>query len=206
MLRLSLSSALVCAALGGCTLGGQLEPLPLVGDAPQTIAIWPFVAGGQPPDDELWFTGLAYQLGRRGYRVIAPGITRELLLASDLTASFDDAATVGRALMADAVLHLELREFNARTSGSLQQARWDIAWRLVSTRGQGQQWTYGSHGRWRQGDRDPIDATRRFDEMATPRPIVPIGGHRLPGFRDLPDLLAYLNRGAMERLPARPGS
>lgn len=190
-------------ALAGCRFGAEVEPLPIAGDAPQTVAVWPFVAGAEPPDAELWFAGLSYQLGRRGYRVVAPGVARELLAGSDLITTLDDEVGIGRALMADAVLHLELRSFEANEDGALQNAAWDVVWRLVSTRGQGQQWAFASNGRWRQADRDPLDSSRSFDEQQDPRPIVPIGGNRVPGFRDVRELMAHLNRGAMERLPKR---
>lgn len=204
MLRPIISVALATIFLTACRFSAQVETSPIRGEVPDTIAIWPLVSGGMPPDADLWFSGLAYHIGRRGYRVIAPGVAREVLLGSDITPSgADDWGAVGRALNADAVLLLEVSSFEARPAGALQQASWDLAWRLVSTRGQGQQWTHRAHGRWRQADRDPLDATRRFDAMSSPPPLVPIGGHRLPGFRDARDLFAYLHRAAMERLPAR---
>ena len=202
--RLLSALAVICVVCGGCQFGAEAEPTPLVGTPPETVAIWPFAAGGAPPGAELWFTQLAYQLGSRGYRVVAPGVVRELLLASDLVDSLDDAPAVGRALAADAVLHLEVRAFDAVSDGALQRADWDLVWRIVSTRGQGQQWAHAWTGRFLQADRDPVDATRGFDEMKEPPPIVPIGGSGLPGFRDARELFAYLNRGAMQRLPVRP--
>jgi hypothetical protein len=191
------------ATLGGCRVGDGVEVVPIRGDVPETVAIWPLVAGGEPPDDELWFTGLAYQLGRRGYRVIAPGVALEMLAESDLAVSLDDEASIGRALQADAVLHLDVRAFDAEGDRTLQQASWDVVWQLLSTRGQGRQWTFVAHGRWRQADRDPLDSSRSFDEQVDPPPIVPIGGHTVPGFRDVRDLMAHLNRNAMSHLPER---
>lgn len=196
---------LVClVALCGCRFGSGVEPLPISGDVPETVAVWPVVVGAEPPADELWFTGLAYHLGRRGYRVIAPGVTRELLASSDLAVSLDDEASIGRALMADAVLYVDFRAFDAKGGGALQDASWDVAWRLRSTRGQGQQWAFVSNGRWRQADRDPLDSSRSFDEQVDPPPIVPVGGNAVPGFRDVAELMAHLHRSAMDHLPERP--
>ena len=189
--------------VAGCRFGDAVEPIPITGDPPATVAIWPFVEGAEPPAAELWFEGLAYQLSRRGYRVVAPGVAREMLAASDLVTGIDDAVGVGRALMADAILQIELREFTAEGRGALQHARWDVVWRLLSTRGHGQQWAYVAHGRWRQADRDPLDSSLSFDEQQDPRPIVPIGGSRIPGFRDTRDLMAHLHRTAIQHLPPK---
>ena len=85
---------------------------------------------------------------------------------------------------------------------ALRQASWDVVCRLVSTRGEGQQWSFTSRGSWRQADRAPLESWRSFDDQQDPPPIVPVGGSRVPGFRDARDLIAHLHRTAMERLPA----
>ena len=203
MLRPIFSVALVMLPFTGCLFSAAVETSPIRGEVPGTIAIWPFVSGGVPPDADLWFSGMSYHVGRRGYRVIAPGVAREVLIGSDIAPALsDDWGAVGRALHADAVLLVEVSSFEARPAGALRHASWDLTWRLVSTRGQGEQWSHRAHGRWRQADRDPMDATRRFDAMASPPPLVPIGGPRIPGFRDARDLLAHLHGAAMESLPA----
>lgn len=189
-----------------CSFDADVEPTPLLGDAPQTVAIWPFAAGGQPPDSEVWFTGLAYQLGRRGYRVIAPGVSRELLLGSDLAVALEDVEAVGRALAADAVLHVDVRAFESRGEGSLREASWDVAWRLVSTRGQGQQWAHVAHGAWHMADRERLESALGFEDIRGPLPPRSIGGPRVPSFRDVAELLAHLHREAMARLPERADS
>jgi len=196
-----IAALVVLLFAAGCRVG--VEPIPIRGEVPETVAIWPFVSGAEPPTDELWFTGLSYQLGKRGYRVVAPGVAREVLGASDLVVSLDDEVGVGRALGADAVLFLELRQFEADGEGVLQHASWDVVWRMLSTRGQGQQWAFAAHGRWRQADRDPLDSSRSLDEQREPPPIRPIGGSGVPGFRDVRELMAHLNQSAMERLPER---
>ena len=199
-------SPILVALLGlfaSCSFGAGVEPTPLVGDSPETVAIWPFAAGATPPDGELWFTGIAYQLGRRGYRVVAPGVARELLLGTDLAASLEDPRAVGRALDADAVLHVDVRAFESRGERSLREARWDVAWRLVSTRGQGQQWAHAAHGRWRMTDRESVESALGFEDIRGPLPPRSVGGPRVPSFRDARELFAFLHREAMVRLPER---
>ncbi len=199
----TLLAAALVAASAGCRFGAAVEATPIVGAAPQTVAVWPFAAGAEPPGDDLWFHGLAYHLGRRGYRVVAPGVAREVLASSDLASGLRDEAAVGRALLADAVLYVEVRGFDASGGRALKEASWDIVWRLVSTRGEGQQWSYANRGSWRQADRAPLESFRSFDEQQEPPPILPIGGSDVPAFRDTRDVMAHLHRVAMARLPER---
>ena len=187
----------VCAA---CQIGG-VTPLPIVGDAPQTMAIWPMAIGGEPPDDEVWFSGLAVALGRRGYRVMPAGITAQLLRSSDLADATSDEQALGRALRVDAILRLDVRRFDADGRSGLQHAEWDLQWRLLSTRGHGQQWSYEHHGLFHQAARASYDPGRSLDEQHQPRDIVPIGGSHLPSFRNTGELLMQLNNTAMLRLP-----
>lgn len=196
------AASLLSALAAGCRFGEAVEVTPIVGAPPQTVAVWPLADGGEPPDAALWFTGLASQLGRRGYRVVAPGIAREVLLAADLSDAATELSAVGRALDADALLVFQLRSFDARGRGALREAAWDVTWSLVSTRGLGRQWSHAARGSWRQSDRAPLDSLRGFDEIEDPRPIVPIGGSRVPAFRDVAELVAHLHREAMARLPA----
>lgn len=191
------------ALAGACRVGRAVEVTPIEGPVPETVAIWPFVEGGAPPDAALWFTGLAEQLGGRGYRVVGPGVAREVMLAAGLGAADVGLPAVGRALRADALLVVEVRAFDARGRRSLREASWDLAWSLVSTRGAGRQWAHAARGSWRRADRAPLDSLRGFDELADPPPIVPVGGSRVPSFRDAADLVAHLHRDAMARLPSR---
>lgn len=187
--------------LGACRIGS--EPLPISGKAPEVIAIWPMAIGAEPPGSELWFAGLSSALSRRGYRVLPHGITAELLRTSDIAANADNIEGVGRALRVDAVLRLEVRRFDAEGSSGLQHAEWDLKWRLLSTRGLGEQWAYGHHGHYHQADRATFDPGRSLDEQHQPRDIVPIGGRGSRGFRSAADLMANLNNMAMSRLPNR---
>jgi hypothetical protein len=186
---------------GACRIGS--EPLPISGEPPEVIAIWPMAIGAEPPDSQLWFAGLSSALSRRGYRVLPHGITAELLRRSDIAANAGNIEGIGRALRADAVLRIEVRRFDAEGSSGLQHAEWDLKWRLLSTRGLGEQWACVHHGHYHQADRATFDPGRSLDEQHEPRDIIPIGGRGSPSFRSAADLMANLNNLAMSRLPSR---
>lgn len=192
---------LLATMVGSCRIGG-VEPVPISGVVPAVVAVWPVAIGAEPPEAALWFSGLSSALGRRGYHVLTPGITRELLAASELTVSATESE-IGRALRADALLRLEVREFEADGSTALQHAQWDLVWHLVSTRGHGEQWSFHHHGNYQQAARGSYDPGRSLDEFHTPPEIVPIGGRGPRGFRDPAELLAHLHNQAMEHLPKK---
>ena len=101
----------------------------------------------------------------------------------------------------DAVLIVQVRAFDAGSRRArLQQARWDVVWRLESTRGAGTQWTFANHGTWRRAD-EPFDPTRGLADEQDSREIVPVGGRGGPSFRDVDELVAHLHADAMRRLP-----
>jgi len=195
------AALLLLGCLGACRIGG-VEPLPITGEVPQVVAIWPLAVGASPPEADLWFTGLASALGRRGYRVVTHGVTREVLSSSDLTAGATDSH-IGRALRADAVLRLEVRAFEADGTRALQHAEWDLEWHLVSTRGHGTQWSYQHTGTYNQAARLPRNPGRRIEEQRDMPDIVPVGGRGPRGFRDPAELLAHLHNTAMEHLPKK---
>lgn len=198
---LLLLATLLATTLGACRIGG-VEPLPISGVVPEVVAVWPVAIGAVPPESAVWFAGLSSALGRRGYRVLTPGITRELLGGLDLALNVTNT-DIGRALRADALLRLEVREFEAEGSTALQHAQWDLVWRLVSTRGHGVQWSYHHHGSYQQTARGTYDPGRSLDVHHAPPEIVPIGGRGPRGFRDAAELLAQLHNSAMERLPKK---
>ena len=194
------SNLLLLTLLGSCQIG-RIEPLSIAGEAPVVIAIWPMAIGGDPPDSELWFSGLSSSLTRRGYRVLPPGITAELLRGSDIAFSAASMEEVGRAVRADAVMRVEVGRFDAEGSYGLQHAEWDFEWRLLSTRGYGEQWSYSHHGAYQQADRLSYDPGRRLDEQHQLPDIVPIGGDRRPNYRNAVDLVVDLSNLAMMHLP-----
>jgi hypothetical protein len=193
----------VLVVLAACRVG-DVEPRPLSGTAPEVVAVWPFVedagtmlAGAEPT---VVFAGLDEGLRRRGYGVVSPEVAAQVLREAGWAVSTADWSAAGRILQADAVLQFVVREFDVSVDRALTSARWDLEWRLESTRGLGRQWTFAHHGTWRARDRESDDPMRAHDE---PPDIVPIGGSRSPGFRDSADLLAWLHRFALDHLPVR---
>lgn len=187
----------------GCRVGGAVEVVPLRGMAPESIAIWPEVASDPPTTSSAWFAGLPTALHQRGYRVVTDGVARQMLADAGESTTLADPIAAGRHLQVEAVLEIAVRAFEFSVErGVLENARWDVEWRLLSTRGAGVQWRYVHHGSWRRADRRTDDPLRRLDQNPDARDIVPIGGNRMPGFRDAAELIAHLNREAMQRLPA----
>jgi len=172
-----------------------------LGDVPEVIAVWPMADGGEPADDELWFSGLAAALRERGYHVMPPGITVQLLRDSDLVTTTSDEQAIGRALRADAVMRLQVRCFDADNSAGLKHAEWDLKWTLLSTRGQGELWSFSHYGNYQKPTGDAFDPGRRLEAQRDTGDIVPIGGYRSLSFRTSEELLAHLNYLAMSHLP-----
>lgn len=192
----------VLGAAGGCTVA-TIEPMPLAGPAPEVIAVWPAVApAGQPFAAEL-LAGLGPALRARGYRVVSAAVARELLAERGIEPAGDgaprDLPRAGMALGADAVLVLDVREF-AATVGRCDRAAWELGWRLLSVRGHGELWRHEHRGSWARADTDDRDPLRPIG--AEPE-LVPIGGARVPSFRDVADLATHLHRGAFAHLPHR---
>jgi len=194
-LVLLLASGL-CAA---CRVAAVV-PAPLLGPAPQSIAVWPAATAAGPHAQEL-LDGLDRAARTRGYRVQAAAVTERLLAdAAEVVPppSLEDLPGLGRLLDVDALLALEVRAF-AADGEPLRSSRWDLQWRLLSTRGHGTLWSFDHAGAWALL-RDEADPQRRLD--AEPE-VVPIGGDRARRFRGVPELAADLHRLAMDHLPAR---
>lgn len=185
------------ALLPACRIGGA-EPSPLAGPAPAAVAVWPFALGEHAVPDAVLTTGLEASLARRGYRVLAPAVAAQLLADARLDAATTDWVAVGKALRVDAVLQVHARQLDVERDDWLESARWDLEWRLWSTRGAGAQWRFEHHGTWRRRQPEPGNALRPLDAQPD---IVPIGGDRTPNFRDEQELFAWLNRFAMDHLP-----
>lgn len=192
---------LALLSLSACRIGAEPEPIPIDGPAPEVIAVWPAASGAEPPGAELWFTGLSNALSRRGYRVLPPAVTSELLRTSDLATAAVNEQGIGRALRADALLQLRVHQFEATANPALQTADWHLEWRLLSTRGLGIQWTFTHQGHYQQVDPDPFDPARSVDEHRHLPDLAPIGGPRHPNFQTPRDLLAHLHNQAIAHLP-----
>ncbi len=186
-------------AASGCQLA-TVEPEPLSGPMPSSIGIWPAVvetAGSQAPE---LLEGLDRAVRNRGYRGPSFEVGRRMLFDASPTAApptLDDLAGIGRLLEVDAILVLEVIRF-AADGERLRSASWHLQWRLLSTNGHGELWSYEHHGSWTPRAPFDDDPLRRLD--AEPE-VVPIGGDRTPHFRSVPELVAELHRLAMEHLP-----
>jgi len=190
------------AALGACQVG-SVEPVPLRGPAPEVVVVWPMLGTAAQPFAAQLLTGADAALRGRGYRVLAVAVGAQMLAERGLLAADSvepgDLARVGMELGVDAVLCLDVREFEV-SADRFADARWDVGWRLLSTRGHGVQWEHAHHGAWRRSDLDTDNPLRPLD--AEPD-FVPFGGDRSRNFRDVPDLAANLHRLAMAHLPRR---
>lgn len=188
-------AAALLLALGACRFGDP-EPTPLRGPEPAVVAIWPHVAPAFAPVRATVLAGLDGSVRARGYRVVTAPVAAEMLAAAGVPADADPA-TAGIALGADAVLVCAVRSFEAAGERPLQQAQWDLAWRLVSTRGMGELWSWTDRGTWsrpRDDGRPPGEPLDALPEVAN------IGGGPVT-YRGADELCAALHRSAMLRLP-----
>jgi hypothetical protein len=128
--------------------------------------------------------------------VVTSPVAAEMLAAAGVAADADPAAA-GLALGADAVLVCAVRSFAAAGERPLQQAEWDLTWRLVSTRGMGELWSWNDRGTWlrpRADGRAPGEPLDALPEVAN------VGGGPVT-YRGADELCAALHRSAMLRLP-----
>lgn len=205
----SLTKVLAGVALGvavGCRVGGE-QPVPFTGPVPARMVVWPGLSAAFAPAAPVLLASLGPAAQRRGYDVVTAAVARQVLEdqmppetahAEPVGASLASLQQVGTVLAVDAVLCLDVREFSA-TGEPLQYATWDLAWEVVAASSGHVLWRFAHRGSWRR-PADAGDPLRRLD--ADPE-IVPIGGDRVPGFRDVPELAAWLHRLAMEHLPVR---
>lgn len=188
-------AAPLLVALGACRFGDP-EPTPLRGPEPAVVAIWPHIAKEFAPARATLLAGLDGAVRARGYRVVTSPVAAEMLAAAGVAADADPAAA-GLALGADAVLVCAVRSFAAAGERPLQQAEWDLTWRLVSTRGMGELWSWNDRGTWlrpRADGRAPGEPLDALPEVAN------VGGGPVT-YRGADELCAALHRSAMLRLP-----
>jgi len=189
---------LALAGLGGCQ--ATFSPTPLRGPSPQGVAVWPTVATAALPFERDLLAGADAALRANGYRAVAVAVGAQMLAERGLLkagAEPADLARVGKELAVDAVLCLDVRAFEV-PSGAFDSARWDLGWRLLSTRGHGVLWEHEHHGAWARRDLDTRDPLRPLDAE---KEVVPFGGDRQRDFRDVADLAANLHRMALAHLP-----
>jgi len=186
---------LLLAVLAGCRIGGA-EPIPFGGAAPKTILVWPAVAEEFAAQQPVLFSGLDLAVRRRGYVVVATAVARQVLGDAGLPVDGVDGEQLRRATGADAVLHLIVHDFRVQ-GDRLQRADWDLAWELTSTTTGAVLWQFSHHGHWERRVPIEVHPHPRSDEDQPPV----LFGDREPDFRDAADLVAWLHRYAMERLP-----
>lgn len=197
------ASFLLAALFAACRVG-EAEPVPIVGEGPRSIAVWPLPAvsdggeGDAPIATDLVHAGLVQAVIARGYRTTGPAVAVQLLAQRGQSAATPAAAAAREALAVDAVLHVLVRELTARGRAPLQEAQWDLEWRLIASTTGAVVWSFAHRGGYRHRHDDFGDPHRPLD--AEPE-IVPIGGRGQRPFRDAEELLATLHRLAMERLP-----
>lgn len=190
---------LLAAMLAGACQLGDVAMVPFVGPEPHSILVLPPLAGSRWPPD-LW-PGLARAAAARGYHVPALAVASQMLGDAGLVPAAGggfDLAAIGRELQADAVLELEVRNFENENDGErFERARWDLTWRLLATRDGAVLWHFEHHGAWVR-PRDTSDPLRPV--QAEPE-FVPLFAERAPMFHSRAELAEWLHRLAMARLP-----
>lgn len=182
-----------------CTFGSPAPtPVPVRGDMPHTIAVWPVVDDGHTPRDTL-LAGLDAALRQRGHHILTWQVAQELLRGTEVSSPQAAPAAAARALGADGAMQFVVREFTAAGSRPLREAHWDLEWRLVSLRSGTVLWSTTHRGGW-VPPRDAADPNRPLD--AEPD-VVPIGGRAPFVYLDAAELLAALHQQAMAFLPPR---
>lgn len=197
-------SLLLPLALAGCQLAGAVEEVSFAGPAPRTIAIWPVVAGEFAAQSAPLLTGLDLAARQRGYRVVSSAVAAQMLADAGVSLAAIDGAQVQRVTGADAVLQLDvaglLLRGDAAAGERMQRADWDLSWHLYATADGAQMWQFAHHGHW---DRRPPVTEHphpQLDDEMTPV----LFGDQPPDFRDATDLVVWLHRFALARLPQGP--
>jgi hypothetical protein len=183
------------AFAAGCRVGDP-EPTPLRGPEPAVVAVWPRLAPDFASARATLLAGLDGALRSRGHRVVTSPVAAEMLAGAGLPTAVDPA-DAGPALGADAVMVCDVRSFTAEGERPLQAADWDLRWRLVSTRGAGELWSWASRGTWRRPRDDGRPAGEPLDALPE---VVAVGGSPVT-YRDAAELCAWLHRSAMLHLP-----
>lgn len=200
------AGAMLLLALAGCaplSSSPRLQPTPLRGQAPRRVAVWPWLDAAHGGAADLLLADLDPALRQWGYDTMALAVGRQLLHDAGLSPAADDPArspaAVRAALAVDAVLCLDVRQFDVDDPERPRTARWDLAWRLVGTADGRELWRYENHGGWSRAAQQPFDPLTRLDDDALH--AVPIGGDGTQQFANARDLVRALHQAAFARLP-----
>lgn len=184
--------------VAGCRFGG-VEPQPLAGPMPRTIAVSPCVPAAFMSERELLMTGLGEALGARGYGLVVAPVVAQMLVDAGLDPLHATVGQIGRLTGADAVLVLDVTRFTAVGQRPLARGEWDLQWRLV-TPGGGALWSRSARGNWQPSDAYTEDPNAPLDRRSLPGPQL-LGGPATPTFRDAVDLMSWLHQNAFSHLP-----
>jgi hypothetical protein len=203
--RLPCPLLLLLLAGAGCQFAGAVDLVPFTGPAPRTIVVWPDVAGPFAAASATLLTGLDAAVRQRGYRVVSSAVAAQLLADAGLARDPIDGDPshgdqVRRVTGADAVLQVDVEAFATAADAPderMQRADWDLTWRLVAPGSDAPLWQFAHHGHWDRRPPITVHPHPQLDDEMTP---VLFGDHP-PDFRDATDLLAWLHRFAMARLP-----
>ncbi|MFK7740263.1 MAG: hypothetical protein AB8H80_08060 [Planctomycetota bacterium] len=198
MPRSRVAAVALLAGVSACRVGSVVEVVPIRGPQPEVVAVWPFIDAAEEA-----LPGLSQAVAWRRYDVVPGEMVRALLQAAEYSGDPSDTNAIGQAVQADALLELRVLRLELEEVDVLRSARWDLEWKLVSTRGHGVQWRFEHHGVWLRRRDEAFDPTRSLEDQQDARDIVPIGGDRTPGFRNSRELMSWLHRHALEHLPLR---
>lgn len=189
---------LLAAGASGCSWF-QPTTQPLAGPPPRLVAISPAVPDAFRDQAGLLTTGLGEALAARGYRTSSRAVVAQMVADAGGDPFGVSPAEVARTARADAVLVLAVRRFEAHGERPLDDAAWDLQWRLVTAGGL-ELWRHEARGSWRPSDAGDPALASSFETEAQPE-MHWIGGAAVPTFRDAVDLVSWLHRSALTRLP-----
>lgn len=198
---LSLAVALATASCSWSTVPTK----PLRGDSPSSVLVMVprSTRTGPQPDLRSLAFGADRALVLRGYRALPLGAGFDLARRYGQVTGGETEEEALRRLHfqagVDAVLYVEVADWEVTGERRFENARWDLTWRLCSTKGGGELWSHQLQGQWHRVD-DPMSHATPVSEEPPP---VEVGGSRAVSFASERDLVASLHRAAMERLPER---
>jgi hypothetical protein len=191
--------AMTCL-LAACHVSA-VETTPVAGPRPTGVLVLPARTPADLPEAALAIVGADAALRERGYRVLPLAVGFDLLrqLPADRG---EPLSPPGRQWLrehvgVDTVLVLDVAEFAVEEVRTLESARYDLRWRLVSLASGEAVWEYELAGSYHRPVGDSFDPTVQFGQETPPQPI---GGAGPPTIRDSNALRASLHRAAFAHL------
>jgi hypothetical protein len=174
---------------------------PVAGPRPLGVLVLPPRTPANVPEAAQAIVGADAALRSRGIRVLPLAVGFDLLhqLPPDRG---EPMSPLGRQWLrdnvgVDTVLVLDVAEYAVDEARTLESARYDLRWRLVSLASGEAVWEYALAGSYHRPVGDSFDPTVQFGQEAPPQPI---GGAGPPTFRDRNALLSSLHRAAFAHL------